>query len=166
MTVTVDIRRLDLAWLNLIMLFRIPANLYVFLFLWVIVFLSTRYGRDLGPPDPVLATGIATFLITVVVFLGILVASSLFTVLSATAKSGILGRHTYTIEEEGLREVTDANDTLNKWSSIHRILKAGDSIFVQINWYLFHVIPRRSFDSSEQYQEFFDQCVSRWKSAT
>ena len=165
MKVTVDIRRSDLVRLNLAMLFRIPANLYVFLFLWAIVFLAGRYGGDLSPPEIGLVTiVVTTFFMAVVAFLAITFVSTLFATLGATRKSGVLGKHTYTIEEGGLRELTDANDTLNKWTSIHKVLKAGDAILVQINWYLFHVIPRRGFDDAEQYQAFFDECAGRWKS--
>ena len=164
MTVTVDIRRMDLARLNLTMMFRIRANLYVFLFLWAIVFVSTRYGGDTDLS--LVAVGLATFVMTIVVFLAIAIVSGLFTILGASDRSGVLGRHTFTIEDSGLREVTEANETLNKWSAIHRVLQSGNSIVIQINWYLFHVIPRRGFDTTEQYQAFFEQCMAHWKAAS
>ena len=46
----------------------------------------------------------------------------------------------------GLREQTEANDTLNYWSAIQKIDKTKSAITVQMNAWLFHILPRRAFD--------------------
>jgi len=34
---------------------------------------------------------------------------------------GVLGEHTFEIREEGLREITNDNDSLHRWSGLHRL---------------------------------------------
>jgi hypothetical protein len=87
----------------------------------------------------------------------------LLVLLNLATKSGVLGEHTYTIEDAGLREVTEANDTLAFWPSIQNIEKSKRSIFVQVNPWLFHVLPNRAFESSEQFDLFFSLVEKHYK---
>jgi hypothetical protein len=67
-------------------------------------------------------------------FAAIFVFSLVFILLNSNTKSGVLGTHTYTIEDAGLRERTAANDTLNYWSAIQKIDKTKSAITPGHNW--------------------------------
>ena len=116
-------------------------------------------------------TGVAIEWILVLVsslaaFLGVFLVSLLFVMLGSTSRSGVIGRHTFTIEDAGLREQTAANDTLSYWSAIRRIEKTRAAINVQISPWLFYVMPRRSFGSDEAFDAFFDALVSQHRAKT
>jgi YcxB-like protein len=86
-----------------------------------------------------------------------------FILVNSTSKSGVVGNHTFTIEAAGLREQTEANDTLNYWSAIKKVEKARAAIYVQINPWLFYVLPRRSFGSDQRFNAFFEALVTHQK---
>jgi hypothetical protein len=94
-------------------------------------------------------------------FAAIFVFSLVFILLNSNTKSGVLGTHTYTIEDAGLRERTAANDTLNYWSAIQKIDKTKSAITIQINAWLFHILPRRAFGGQEQFDAFYDALSRR-----
>ncbi len=94
------------------------------------------------------------------IFVVMFVFSLVFVLINSTVKSGVLGQHTYTIEDAGFRERTEANDSLNFWPSIPKIEKTRTAIVLQINPWLFHVLPRRGFDNDEFYEAFFDELIS------
>lgn len=74
--------------------------------------------------------------------------------LMSNAKSGVLGKHEYVITVEGLSERTNANESLIKWSGIDEVRVNKKYILVRINQYLFYMMPRRSFNSSAEFEEF------------
>lgn len=74
--------------------------------------------------------------------------------MAANRQSGVLGTHNYTITGEGLFECTEANEALVKWSGICSVKITKNHIFVGINSYLFHVLPKRSFSTEKEYCEF------------
>ena len=82
----------------------------------------------------------------------------------SSEKNGILGKHEYQVTTEGLHEKTSANEGLNKWEGIIHIRITGSYILFQISDYLFHVIPKRSFESQESYQQFLSFSKKQWQS--
>ena len=96
---------------------------------------------------------------------GGLLCSMAFALSSSTAKTGVLGRHDFEIREDGLFESTPANEQLNRWAGITAVERTAAFIYVGINAYLFHVIPRRSFASQSEYDAFFEALRSRWQGA-
>jgi hypothetical protein len=83
------------------------------------------------------------------------VISLLFILLTSTEKGGILGSHTYQLAPEGLHESTPVNVTLQKWAAIQSVGKSPNFIYLRINSYLFHLIPRRSFDTQQEFESFW-----------
>ena len=71
--------------------------------------------------------------------------SALTAMLRSGRGAGILGRHTYRIGEEGLRETTDVNDSLMHWKGIFAIKDIGSYLLVFQTPLLAHVLPRRCF---------------------
>ncbi len=69
---------------------------------------------------------------------------------------GILGEHVYSVESDGVREQTVANDTLIKWGGAQNLVRTSTFILIRIAPALFHLVPRRSFSSQAEYDEFWE----------
>jgi len=157
MQVKLNVSRSDIAWFNISKLLRIKSNLRLFAFvLLVAAFFTWRGMVDGGGQIDWMVLALASLLGGIVGFSAIFLFSLVFVLLNSTTKSGVLGEHTYTIEDAGLREVSEANDTLNFWPSIQKIEKSKKSILIQITPWLFHVLPYRAFEDGEQFDLFFD----------
>ena len=160
MQVELDVTRRDIVWLNVTKLFRLKPNLNLLVIILLgVSFFAWRKSVWSG----VEIDWILVFISSLAAFLGIFLISLVFMLLGSTAKSGVVGLHKFTIEDAGLREQTSANDTLNYWSGIKKIEKTRAAINVQINPWLFYVMPRRAFGSNEKFDAFFDALVSRHK---
>jgi hypothetical protein len=103
---------------------------------WVVLAISMILG----------ATGglLAGFLISV-----------LFIALSSRKSNGVLGEHIYTLQDDGLHERTDVNESLAKWAGITDIRRTRSFIFVQIAPWLYHIFPRRDFENPAAYDQFW-----------
>jgi hypothetical protein len=158
MNVKVVINRSDLVWMNVYLAYRAPANWSFLLFIWLGMSGMYLYRKGLSQG----VQGIAEQLIynaaiSLFAVVAMLVLSVTFTVISSSKKSGVLGEHEYGIKEDGLLETTEANETLVKWTSIKSIIKTKNFALVQINWYLFHFIPSRSFSSQGEFEGFVSE---------
>ena len=155
MKVELTVTRSDLAWLNISQLFRVKSNLRVFVIILLLVTFFTWRGATKEASDIDWVTvAVSSAGVSIAAFSAFFLVSLVFVLVSSTAKSGVIGNHIYTIEDSGLRELTEANDSLNFWPSIQSIEKTSKAIIIQINAYLFHVLPRRGFDSDAHYDAF------------
>jgi hypothetical protein len=68
---------------------------------------------------------------------------------------GTLGRHLISIDETGLNEKTDVNDSHWNWLGVEQIQQNENYIFVYISSIMAHVIPKRAFPHPDQADEFF-----------
>jgi hypothetical protein len=84
------------------------------------------------------------------------------TLLTSSAVDGVLGKHTYTFQPDGLEEETSANRTVMKWQSSRSILRAGGYLLIQASPAGYHILPRRSFASPDEYESFW-QTAQRLK---
>ena len=164
MKVIANIRRLDLIHLNLALLPRLRSTYVTIgaIALAVAAFVLWQNGVD----DTVrnwklvclasLASGVGGMLIGMVI-------TMIFILFTSSKSNGILGVHEYEITPEGLFEKTDANEGLNKWSGIQEIRIVGPFLLFRISGYLFHAIPKRSFESTEKFQEFVQMAQTKWR---
>jgi YcxB-like protein len=58
--------------------------------------------------------------------------------------------------------MTIANEGLSKWIGIVEIKEAGNYLLFRINDYPFHVIPKRSFQTNEEYEKFLSFSKHEW----
>ena len=159
MTITVTITRSDLFWVHIRAIPRVKSTYITLSIIWALIFFS-RYLDD-EKTYPILALLFASFIVAFLLLLGMYVVSFLFYFLLGHKTTGVLGSHQYQITPEGLLEETDVNRTLTKWSGITNLLKTNQFLFVQISWYLFHIIPRRAFKSNEEFEDFYNEIRSR-----
>lgn len=159
MKATVELTRRDLAAINLYMLPRAKTNWYFVAILFVVFFIAGWSATKCCTPHNVMVVALSALVGAIGGLLAGTVISLIFMSLIVGKKSGVLGVHHYTLSEQGLHEQTETNESLNKWSGIQSIIKTPNHILFQINSYLFHVLPRRHFQSSEAFAAFYEQAV-------
>jgi len=161
--VAAEVLRRDMIRLNIWGLFRLKPNRIIFLTVFALLFALALIFR---PPEGWYAWWAAIVSAAVggiVVVLAGIACSVLWIVFGSHHKSGVLGKHTYAITEDGFRDTTVANDTVQRWSSISNVLRTKHCLLVQINAYIFYIIPRRSFDDHVEFEEFWNSLRSHWE---
>jgi hypothetical protein len=158
-TVTVTLTKVDLLWVHVEALPRAKSTYVTLLLLWALFFLSSLFDEENARSVSLVL--LASFIVALGLLLGIYLASFLFYFLLGSKKTGVLGVHQYRIAPEGLQEETDVNRTLTKWAGISNLIKTKRYLFVQISWYLFHIIPRRAFKSDEDFDGFCSEILNR-----
>lgn len=155
MKIDVHISRFDLVRLNVWFLFRAKSNWIVSatVSLFVLIYIAvTRSPAGAASWLLVTFSSIAGGAAAVLFGFGLSLVAILF---GSTEKAGVLGRHTYTISDVGFRETTEANDTVQRWGAINALYRTMNCILIQINSYLFYLVPRRAFDDPESYDRFW-----------
>ena len=94
------------------------------------------------------------------------VLGTLFGVLTASTRNGVLGRHRYEISEEGLHESAIANESLVHWQGIHAVKLMKSYLLVFQTPALVHVLPRRCFRREEDFVFFAATLRERTREAT
>lgn len=79
--------------------------------------------------------------------------------------SSQLGKHTMTIDLQGLREKNAVSDSAVSWSGVKDITENNDYIYIFIAPHIANVIPKRAFGRSEDARAFFEQAEKFWKEA-
>ncbi len=162
MQVEVDITRGDIVRFNLSKLFVLKSNLVTLAFAYLIATIVSFAGARTSDGEFVwqaflIVAGIGGM----AMFLAIFVCSLVFVMINSTMATGVIGKHTFSIDDAGLRERTDANDTLNYWHALRKARKSRTMIFVETAPWLFYILPRRDFESDEAYDAFFNEIRSR-----
>ena len=83
------------------------------------------------------------------------------TALQMSGCSGVLGEHRYEIRDSGFFESTSANETLTRWSAIHRITRNRHYTLISLTWWLFHLIPNRAFPDAAAVDAFYGELQTR-----
>lgn len=162
MRVEVDVTRGDIVRFNLSKLFALKSNLITLAISCLLAIAVSFAGAWTDDGEFVwqaflIVAGIGG----IAIFLAIFVCSLVFVPINSTTAAGLLGKHTVSIEDAGLRERTHANDTLDYRHALEAAHKSRSMIQVQITRWLFHVLPRRDFASDEEYEAFYAEIVSR-----
>ena len=152
MQITLNITRGDILRFNLSKMLKVRANLITLGFAMIMA-AGIAYLNYLENPTGLGWKWFAAFtvgggLLMFVIFFGICL---LFVLINSTVMSGALGDHTFTIEDAGLRERTEANDSLHYWHSLKNAEKNRSAIYVQVSPWMFHVLPRSGFRDAHDY---------------
>ena len=166
MYVQVNVGRWDLVRFNIATLFKVRANLVFFLMFWVMVILIMlqKSGWSLSGINIPVAL-LITFLLAVAGSLFFFTFIMAWMLLTVTEKSGWIGRHKFSIEDRGIREVTKANDSVHMWESIHDVQLASKMLMVRVTQFTFLLLPKRGFDDPEQFEPFCSEVRARWQEA-
>ena len=77
-------------------------------------------------------------------------------------KSGrILGKRTFRISDEGLWELTEHNESLNRWKGVQTIEANDKYIFVFTDTHMGHIIPKRCFSSEQECKKFHNALIRK-----
>ena len=162
MKIEAHITKKDLVSLSCYLFPRSRGTWIYFTVLFLGMFLFFSYKDDFTFSSSSILIGVTSS------FIGALVATLVTwlwnlgcILLMSNSKSGVLGKHEYVITDEGLSERTKSNESLIKWSGIDEVKINKSYIFVRINQYLFHMVPRRSFSSLAKFEEFGNILTSR-----
>jgi hypothetical protein len=79
--------------------------------------------------------------------------------------AGVYTDHTITVDGDGLTEVTPVNSSSFTWEGVQRIARTSKHIFVLVGPLKAHVIPRRCFEGSEEWDEFYAGLTALWQAA-
>lgn len=163
--IQVNIRRADVIALNVFFFLRARGNLILFAVVTAVIFIIiTSQEPSLSPLT--LAVAVVASLVGGAASLAFgLIASLLYVLFSSGTHGGVIGPHTYSIDREGLHEVTPVNEGLQKWAGVEKVGRSKRFVYIRINGYLFHLIPRHAFTSDREFEEFGDVAHNFWKSA-
>jgi hypothetical protein len=68
---------------------------------------------------------------------------------------GQLGSHKISLTETQLVETTHVGQSLTKWAGVDRVEQNDDYIFIYTTPHAAYVVPKRSFDSKNQAESFY-----------
>ena len=165
MKVTTNINKMDLIRFNLAILPKLRSTYVTILVIVILMFVSICWKS--GIPQTTNNWMVALlgsigggffFMLFGVVF------SMISILFMSSSKNGILGEHEYTLSSEGLYEKTSANEGLSKWTGITKVKVAGSYLLFQ-SGYLFHIIPARSFECKEDFDEYVSSSIKYWENA-
>ena len=165
-SVDVSIGRWDIVWMNMAVAPKLRVTWFLFAVFCALI-LGSYLSIEPFPQDGVLVTAfvLAFAILTSIGFVLFLFVSSLIGAMAATGRAGVLGKHRYTLREDGIFEATDANESLHKWAGLHSVIRTRKWLFVRINHYLFHMIPARAFEGPAEFQDFAEALEARFEAA-
>ncbi|ABK61709.1 MULTISPECIES: YcxB family protein [Clostridium] len=78
---------------------------------------------------------------------------------SAAKRQDILGKRTFELYNKGIKEVSEIKNQMRTWKSVRDIKEDKDNIYIFLGGFEVNLIPKRSFESQELSQEFYDKCM-------
>lgn len=155
MNVEVKITKRDIVHFNLALIPRLKNIFTNFIVMSGIVFILLVWKR--GFPD----TSTDWVIHTLVSLIGGVfafvfgVAFSILSILkNMKSYNGVLGVHQYRVDSEGFHEKTKVNQSMYSWDGIEKIIELKFYILYQVHEGLYHIIPKRSFESKKKCEEF------------
>jgi len=163
MKVITKISRGDLVRFNLAILPRLKSTYTTMLFIAALAFIWI--ASEKGMPNTKI-DWIGIILVSIVGGIAGMLAGTLvsfvFILLSSSKSNGTLGHHEYEISAEGLFEKTPVNEGLSKWAGIQEIRVVGPYVVFRISSFLFHIIPKRSFSTEQEFIAFVEASRNAW----
>jgi hypothetical protein len=74
---------------------------------------------------------------------------------------GLLGSHTLVLNDEGLIERTEYNETLHRWKGLHKVRDTASYLYIYVAEMNYHLIPKRSFSSLAEQHNFLAEVRRR-----
>ena len=167
MEIEVNVKRSDVLRVNLFPVVITWRNLRLLVIFWIVVGFFTWRGERLDS-DGVnwVELLLSSFVTAVLWFIAVWVIVFILNMFGMSAKSGITGKRAFRIEADGLREVSDVNDSLHYWNTIRLVEKRKYGIYVRLASHFFYVLPRREFPDDASFEAFFQAVQQRWKEAS
>jgi len=166
MKVSANINRTDLIFSNYSLWLKLKSTYITIFLLSVSVFLYILWKNGLPDQTENLTTAIISALLSGIGgFLAYILICIINILITSKEKNGILGQRQYEITPEGLHVKTIANEGIQKWEGITSVRKTNSYIYLQVTYYLFYIIPKRSFDTPDDFQRFFNASLQYYREA-
>ena len=106
------------------------------------------------------AISVVAMLLTTAIFtagaLFFVIALMLLSTLARNRGSPAAEVHTYSVTDTGLSRQSASSETLLKWGGARSLRKTKGTIYVGVSATAYFLLPRRSFESDEGYQAFWN----------
>jgi hypothetical protein len=83
-----------------------------------------------------------------------LIAAAIKSSLPSGAQNGILGDHSLSLDESGMRETTPVSETKYTWRGIEQLVRARAHVFVYTSPTAALIIPNRAFHNEQAIDDF------------
>jgi len=166
MKIAAYLSRKDILRMNLYLLPRMRAN-WIFLAVIWILFVATEIYQ-IGIPKNVslaLLCLLCSIVGAILVTSGLLLLGILMTILHPLT-SDVIGNHEYEITEQGFLERDKSAETLSFWPGIKAIILAGPYIYVRMNALMFAIIPRHSFATEHEFENYYQTLIQHWRTTS
>ena len=80
-----------------------------------------------------------------------------------TENTGVLGEHTISISPEEIIESTNVNRGSHSWAAVTDLFETKKFVIIVIARTMFHVIPKRSFESPDEASKFLSMAMGFWQ---
>ena len=154
MQLRVHLSRSDIARANVLLLAKSSSSLKGIGVFILVIGALLYFARPPDNPTAWLVLAIGAAIGGLLAFLVSCSISLLWILKNSTDKAGVTGEHLFEISEQGFREKTAQNESVQAWSGLWKPLRSNQLILVRINAYLFHVLPRRAFADDAEYDQW------------
>jgi hypothetical protein len=166
MQVRIDITRRDYWKLNKYSVLHNPITGIIF-FIIMLGAPLLLLVKLLGDSDDRTTAHIVATIITALVFGGLFdlmfyILLKIIVMFVPSGRLGVLGEHYIEIHEKGIHETTAVNDDFRYWKGVCSIKQSNEYIFVFLESYMAHIIPKRSFSSLQEAGAFYNNAVEFW----
>ena len=164
--IRVNISRLDLLRVSLLLVVRSPWSWLYFgaLLIGTFSYMFFSLAKEFPVRDFLLLIIQQSLFISVVLYVAGLLPCLALNIAFASPRTG-LGQHSFDILEEGLKEQTDLNQEISYWPAFKDIWNFGSHIVLRKNWAAIHILPRRDFESVDDYNQLFEMLCSKIKNS-
>jgi hypothetical protein len=156
MRIEVDIKPMDIFVGQFFMIPRQKINYIIYLMFVILGFMCAV--TDVGLLGALISAPLLGFL----GFAGMYLAGLIFQApLFLSKEMGLIGPRVFEILEGGLFEKSNKAELLSYWCGVREVYKSRHSIYIKLNGWMFHVIPKHAFASLADYDAFYLGIKSR-----
>ncbi len=170
MKITTNYSRLDHLFMQIYLFPRLKIIWLLAISLWASLIYLALSGQGLFNDEicvfcilfSIFVISILAAIATSLFLIAIAVLGFSISILANSLIPGMLGEHEFELKDDGLFETTDVNETLAKWKGLRSVERYKKYIIVRTG-IGFYSLPRKHFNSQEQYDEFGEQLYTHWK---
>jgi len=157
MVITTDITKKDLFLLSLYLIPRLRGN-WIFLgVLALVIFAFSFFTRSPMTGEQLLVAATASLGAALGGVLSVLVINLVTMLLKVDPDSAVLGRHYYSLTEQGLETRNAGGEMVIGWDAISSIARLPGYMLFRMKAGRFHLIPARSFNSGTTFKAFLER---------
>ncbi len=139
--------------MQVVLAFRGKANFsFSMILTCIVVYSSYDMSKQVGYSMWLLisvSTSLVILAVAILVF-------PLIQLIFISKKKGTIGSHIFQIDDSGFYEKTTSTELKTGWGAISSAYKTKNYLYIKVNMVLVHVIPKRSFQSENDFFMFVE----------